>query len=190
MPSAVGVAVDHAAGLRAADRRAPRPWCARAPPGTWRACRNASHSSAVRVSMISASTAISRVVIGVALVVGLLDHVGTAEQRPQPALLAQVAGAQHHQPVLGLERAVGGVRMAVAGGLRMHAVAQVAGDVRAHQDHRHVEHRHVDALAAPGALALEQRGRQREGAGHAGRVVDHRRADLDRDARPWCRSSP
>ena len=68
--------------------------------------------------------------------------------------------------------------MAVAVGLGMHAVAQVAGEMRAHQDHRHVEHGHVDALAAPGALALEQRGRQREGAGHAGGVVDRRRADL------------
>ena len=49
-------------------------------------------------------------VIGVALVVGALDHVGAPQHRPQPALLAQVAGAQHHQPVPGLERAVGGVR--------------------------------------------------------------------------------
>ena len=31
-----------------------------------------------------------------------------------------------------------------------------------------------------GALALEQRRREREGAGHAGRVVDHRRAELHR----------
>ena len=119
-------------------------------------------------------------VVGVALVVGLLDHLRAAEQRPQPALLAQVAGAEHHQPVLGLERAVGGVRMAVAVRLRMHAVAQIAGEQRAHQDHRHVEHRHVDALAAAGALALEQRRRQRERAGHAGRIVDHRRAELHR----------
>ena len=49
--------------------------------------------------------------------------------------------------------------MAVAVRLGMHAVAQIAGDVRAHQDHRHVEHRHVDTLAAPGLLALEQRRR-------------------------------
>ena len=121
------------------------------------------------------------VVVGVALVVGLLDHVGAAEQRPKPALLTQVAGADHHQrAVLGLERAVGGVRMAVAARLGLDAVAQISGHVRPHQGHRHVEHRHVDALALAGALALEQRGGEREGAGDAGRVVDRRRAELDR----------
>jgi hypothetical protein len=45
--------------------------------------------------------------------------------------------------------------MAVAVRLRMHAVAQIAGHVRRHQDHRHVQHRHIDTLAAAGALALE-----------------------------------
>ena len=148
--------------------------------GTWRACRNSSHSSAVRVQHDLRQHGDLALVIGVALVVAALDHVGAPEQRPQAALLAQVAGAQHHQPVLGLEGAVGGVGMAVAVRLGMHAVAQIAGDVRAHQDHRHVQHRHVDALAAPGALALEQRRRQREGAGHAGGVVDGRRAELHR----------
>ncbi len=48
-----------------------------------------------------------------------------------------------------------GMRMAVAVRLGMHAVAQITSHVRAHQDHRHVEHRHVDALPAPGLLALE-----------------------------------
>ena len=93
--------------------------------------------------------------VRVALIVAALDHVRASERQPQAALLAQVAGAQHHQPILGLEGAVGGMRMAVAVRLGMHAVAQIAGEMRAHQDHRHVEHRHVDALAAPGALALE-----------------------------------
>ena len=83
-------------------------------------------------------------------------------------------------PSLVDERAVGRVRMAVAARLGMHAVAQIAGEMRAHQDHRDVEHRHVDALALAGALALEQRGGQRESAGHAGGVVDRRRAELDR----------
>jgi hypothetical protein len=45
--------------------------------------------------------------------------------------------------------------MPVAVWLRVHAVAQIAGQMRAHQDHRHVEHRHVDALALARALALE-----------------------------------
>ena len=40
-------------------------------------------------------------VIRVALVVGALDHVGAPQHGPQPALLAQVAGAQHHQPLPG-----------------------------------------------------------------------------------------
>ena len=148
--------------------------------GTWRACRNSSHSSAVRVQHDLFEHGDLARVIRVAFVVGALDHVGPLQQRPQPALLAQIAGAQHHQPVLGLECAVGGVRMAVAVRLRMHAVAQIAGEMRAHQDHRHVQHRHVDALAAAGPLALEQRRRQREGADHAGRVIDRRRAELDR----------
>jgi hypothetical protein len=34
--------------------------------------------------------------------------------------------------------------------------------VRRHQDHGDVKHRHVDALALAGALALIERGRQRE----------------------------
>ena len=62
----------------------------------------------------------------------------------------------------------------------MHAVSQVAGHVRGHQDHGDVEHRHVDALALAGALALIERGRERERAGHAGAVVDRGRAELDR----------
>jgi hypothetical protein len=70
--------------------------------------------------------------------------------------------------------------MAVAVGLGMNAVAQIAGQMRAHQDHRHVEHRHIDALSSPGALALIERGCERECAGHAGCVVDRRRAELHR----------
>ena len=62
----------------------------------------------------------------------------------------------------------------------MRAVAQIAGQMRAHQDHRHVQHRHVDALTLAGALALEQGRGQRESAGGAGGVVDHRAAELDR----------
>ena len=62
----------------------------------------------------------------------------------------------------------------------MRAVAHIRRQMRAHQDHGDVEHRHVDALAASGALALEQRAGQREGAGRAGCIVDRRRAELDR----------
>ena len=69
--------------------------------------------------------------------------------------------------------------MAVAVRLGVGAVAQVAGEVRAHQDHRHIEHGHIDALAASGALALEQRRREREGAAHAGGVVDRGGAEFD-----------
>ncbi len=119
-------------------------------------------------------------VVGVALVVGALDHLGAPQHGPQAALLAQVTGAEHDQAVLGLERAVGGVRMAIAVRLGMHAVAQIAGEMGAHQDHRHIEHGHVDALPAPGPLALQQRRRERERARHAGGVVDHRRAELHR----------
>ena len=120
------------------------------------------------------------VVIGVALIIGALDHVGAAEHRPQAALLAQVARAQHDETILRLERAVGGVGMPIAVRLGMHAVAQIAGQMRAHQNHRHIEHGHVDALAAYGALALEQRRCQGESAGHAGSVIDRRSAELDR----------
>ena len=81
-------------GSQAADRRAPRPWCARARPARDCACRKASHSSAVRVSMISSSSRDLARVIGVALVVGLLDHVGAPEQRPQP----RAAGADCWRP--------------------------------------------------------------------------------------------
>src|SRR5437763_9163397 len=63
------------------------------------------------------------IVISVALVVAALDHVGAPEHRPQPALLAQIAGAQHDESVLGLERTVGRMRMAVPVRLGMDAVA-------------------------------------------------------------------
>ena len=120
------------------------------------------------------------IVISVALVVAALDHVGAPEHRPQPALLAQIAGAQHDESVLGLERAVGRMRMAVPVRLGMDAVAQISRQMRAHQDHGHVEHGHVDALTASGALALEQRRGQGEGTRHASRVIDCRRAEFDR----------
>ena len=68
-------------------------------------------------------------VIRVALVVRRLHHVGPAEQRPKPLLLAQVACAQHHETIAGLERPVRRVRMAVAVRPGMHAVAQVAGEM-------------------------------------------------------------
>ena len=70
--------------------------------------------------------------------------------------------------------------MAVAVRLGMRAVVQIAGQMRAHQDHRHVEHRHIDVLAPAGALALEQRRGERKRAGGSGGVIDHRTAELDR----------
>ena len=94
------------------------------------------------------------------------------------ALLAQVAGAEREEPILGGEHAVGGVRMLVAGGLRRRTGAEIARDVRACERQRHVVHRKIDALAALGPLALEQRARQRERAHRPGGVVDRRRADL------------
>ena len=84
-PVAAFMAMDDAAGSQAADRRPPRPCVRTRAAGTWRACRNASHSSAVRVSMISLQHGDLARVVGVALVVGLLDHVGPPEQLPQPA---------------------------------------------------------------------------------------------------------
>src|SRR5260370_18243217 len=61
--------------------------------------------------------------------------------------------------------------VAVAVWLGMRAVAQITGEVRAHQDHGDIDHRHVDALAATAALALEQRCGQRKGASGAGRIL-------------------
>src|SRR5262249_41621369 len=61
--------------------------------------------------------------VSVALFIGLFDQVWTLEQRPQPALLSQVARAQHHQSVFGLIGAVGRMRMAVAARFWMHAIA-------------------------------------------------------------------
>jgi hypothetical protein len=52
--------------------------------------------------------------------------------------------------------------------------------MRTHQNHRDVEHRQIDALAAAGALALEQGAGERKGGHRAGRVIDRRRAELDR----------
>jgi hypothetical protein len=40
--------------------------------------------------------------------------------------------------------------------LGMNAIAEIAGQMRAHRDHGHIQHCHVDALPAPGALTLEQ----------------------------------
>ena len=62
----------------------------------------------------------------------------------------------------------------------MRAVAQIAGEMRGHQDHRDIEHGHVDALALAGLLALEQRRRECERTAHARRIVDRRRSELDR----------
>src|SRR5262245_2996737 len=120
------------------------------------------------------------IMVGIALVVAALDHVRAPDHRPQPALLAQIAGPQHDEPVLGLEGPVRRMGMAVAVRLGMNAVAQISRQMRANEDHSHIEHGHVDALAASGALALEQGRGQGEGAGHPGRVVDRRRAEFDR----------
>ena len=65
--------------------------------GTWRACRNASHSSAVRVSMISASTAISRSWSASRSSLVFLIMSGRPSSVHSRALLAQVAGAEHHE---------------------------------------------------------------------------------------------
>ena len=59
---------------------------------------------------------------------------------------------------------------------------EVIGDVRALQDQRDIEHRHVDVLALARAQGLVERRCNRERAHRAGRVIDHRRADLDRPA--------
>jgi hypothetical protein len=72
---------------------------------------------------------------------------------PGPATaggLPQVAGAEHHQPVLDSLAAVRRVEMPVARGLWLDAVPQIPGQVRAHQNHRDIEHRQVDPLAAAG----------------------------------------
>ena len=110
-------------------------------------------------------------VIGLALVVAALDEVGAPEHGPQPALLAQIACTDHQHAVLRLIGAVGRVGVAVAVGLGVGAVAQIAGEMRAHQDHRRRRASPCRSLAAAGALALEQRRRQRERAGGAGRVI-------------------
>ena len=149
--------------------------------GTWRACRNSSHSSAVRVGMISSSTAISRswsASRSSLVFFAISGRSRTFHSRACWRML--LAPSITRLPSLVGERAVRRVRMAVAVRLRMRAVAEIAGDMRGHQDHRHVEHRHVDALAFAGALALVERGRKCERAGHAGGVVDRRRAELDR----------
>ena len=72
------------------------------------------------------------------------------------------------------------MRVRIAVGLGMDAVAQIAGQMRAHENHRNIEHGHVDALSAPCPLALKQGRRQGEGASHAGRVIDCRRAEFHR----------
>src|SRR6516162_10360490 len=72
------------------------------------------------------------------------------------------------------------MRMAVAVRLGVRSIAQIAGQMRAHQDHRDVEHGHVDALALASALALKQRRGKRESAGGAGGVIDDWTAELDR----------
>ena len=82
--------------------------------------------------------------------------VGPLQHLPQPALLPQIAGADHDQPVLRLVAAVGGEGLLVAMRLRLAAVAQIAGQMRAHQDHRDIEHRQVDVLALAGALPLNR----------------------------------
>jgi hypothetical protein len=43
----------------------------------------------------------------------------------------------------------------VAVRLGVHALAQITGQMRAHQNERYVKHSHVDALALAGALPLE-----------------------------------
>ena len=148
--------------------------------GTWRACRNCSHSSAVRVSMISVSTAVSRAWSASRSSLVRLIMSGRSSTVHSRRCWRRLLAPSITSPSLVWIGAVGRVRMPVAVRLRMHAVAQVAGEQRARQDQRDVEHRHVDALAAAGALALEQRRGERERAGHAGGVVDRRRAELDR----------
>ncbi len=95
------------------------------------------------------------ITITLALLVVPLGHVGPLQRLPQPALLPQIAGAEHYQPLLRGITAVGRVKMPVARRLGRGAVAQIPGQVRAHQDHCDIEHRQIDALATTGALALE-----------------------------------
>ena len=95
-------------------------------------------------------------------------------------MLAPVHRAEHQQPVAGLVTADAGQRVVVARRRRRDARPQIVRGVRALQHQRHVEHRQVDMLPAPGAPALDQRRGDREGRHRPRRVVDHRRADLDR----------
>ena len=147
--------------------------------GTWRAWRNSSHSSAVRVEHdLGQHRGLARRGRASRSSLVRLIMSGRSSTVHSRRCWRRLLAPSITMPSLVFVGAVGGVGMAVAVRLGMGAVAQIAGQMRAHQDHRDVEHRHVDALAAAGALALEQRGRQREGAGRAGRVVDRRRADL------------
>ena len=82
-------------GPRNADRRAPRPSCAPAPPGRGapggkppirRRCAFLMMSDEHRLAL---AVRVARLVVG-------LDHVGPLQRRPQAALLAQIAGADHH----------------------------------------------------------------------------------------------
>ena len=54
------------------------------------------------------------VAVVLALLVGSLGHLGFLQRLPQPALLPQIAGAEHDQPVFGGITAVGRVEMPVA----------------------------------------------------------------------------
>ena len=163
---------------QSADRRPLRPSSARGRPARG-ACRNVFPFSAVRVNMISSSTAISRAWSASRASLFFFAMSG----RPSTSRAAS-AGAHCSPPDI-TSAVLGGTRrwshgMAVAARLGMPPFRRIAGEVRTHQDHRDIEHRHVDALALAGLLALEQRGRECESAGHAGRIVDGRRTELDR----------
>ena len=95
------------------------------------------------------------VVIGVAFIVGALDHLRPFQHRPKPLLLPQVRGTQHHDAVGGLVRHRRCVAGSVTRWFRMLAVTKIAGDMARHQDHRHIQHRHIDPLALAGPFALE-----------------------------------
>ncbi len=121
-----------------------------------------------------------RFVIVLAVLVVLAAELGPSQRIVQPVVLALIARRQHEQPVLRLVAAIARERVAVAVRLRSLARIHVSRDVRREHHERDVQHRAVDVLALAGALALEQRAGEGEGAHRAGRVVDDRRADLDR----------
>ena len=124
--------------------------------GTWRPGTGFPLVGGLGFDDVGDNSGFALAVVDPRLVIGL-DHVLAPHRPPEPFLLTDVAGADHHHALLGVIGAVGGERLLVAVRFRFGAVAEIAGHQRGLHHHRDAEHGEVDMLALAGVRSRWKR---------------------------------